>query len=251
MDSAVLGSDFGVARGPKLPERVAAAIVEEIVSQGLEAGDRLPIEQDLRERLHVGRASVREALRILEVHGLISLRSGPGGGPVVTDVGAHDVARTFSLYLNISRARIEELVGARLVIEPIVARMAAENRDPEALQRLQAAMAQEEAVPANDARYIKAANDFHYAVNSMTGNKVIDLLATSLKELYTSRVVSSGIASRTTEPTIRNEHRKIGTAILDGNAKKAEKLMRSHMELYLERMRSDPQSIADQLVTWD
>jgi GntR family transcriptional repressor for pyruvate dehydrogenase complex len=240
-----------LSRGPKLPERIAAVILDDIVSQGLEAGDRLPIEETMRERLQVGRASLREAVRILEVHGVISLRSGPRGGPVVTDVQAHDVARTFSLYLNISRARIEELVEARLVIEPIVARMAAENRSPEALDRLRAAMAAEDALPASDERYIKAANDFHYAITSMTGNKVIDLLATSLKELYTTRAVSSGVASRTTEPTIRNEHREIGTAILEGDADRAEELMRSHMELYLERMRSDPQSIADQLVTWD
>jgi DNA-binding FadR family transcriptional regulator len=234
-----------------LPERIAAALVQDIVSQGLKAGDRLPIEQTMRERFQVGRGSVREALRILEVHGVISLRSGPGGGPVLTDVDAHDVARSFSLYLNISRAKMEELVEARLVIEPIVARMAAENRDPEALDRLRAAMAAEDALPQSDERYIKAANDFHYAITSMTGNKVIDLLATSLKELYTTPVVSSGVASRTTEPTIRNEHREIGTAILEGDADRAEDLMRSHMKLYLERMRADPQSIADQLVTWD
>jgi GntR family transcriptional repressor for pyruvate dehydrogenase complex len=65
----------------KTSERVAAAIVSEIVSRGLGAGDRSPNEATMLERFQVGRASLREALRILEVHGLISLRSGPGGGP--------------------------------------------------------------------------------------------------------------------------------------------------------------------------
>src|SRR5690349_5234368 len=58
-----------LARPVKLPERIAAAIVSDIVSQGLKPGDRLPIESVMRERFEVGRASIREALRILEIHG--------------------------------------------------------------------------------------------------------------------------------------------------------------------------------------
>jgi len=240
-----------IARGVKLPERIAAAIVHDIVSEGLKPGDRLPKEAEMQDRFQVGRGSLREALRILEIHGVISLRSGPNGGPVVTAVSPHDVARTFSLYLNVSGARLGELVQARMFIEPIVARMAAENPDPQARGRLEEAMAFEASIPANDSRYIEAANNFHYAITSMTGNGVIDLLATSLKELYTTRIVSSGVASRTTEPTIRNEHREIGEAILAGDGARAEALMRSHMEVYMERMKNDPASLPDELVTWE
>jgi len=78
--------DSGVARGMKTSERIAATIVADIAAQGLVPGDRLPNEAAMIERFQLGRGSVREALRILEVHGIIQLRSGPGGGPVVAAV---------------------------------------------------------------------------------------------------------------------------------------------------------------------
>jgi DNA-binding FadR family transcriptional regulator len=246
-----LGRRRRLERSVKLPERIAASIVADIVSEGLQPGDRLPVEAVMRERLEVGRASLREALRILEVHGVISLRAGPGGGPVVTAVDPRDVARTFSLYLNIVGAKMYELADARLVLEPIVARMAAQNRDPKALERLRAAMDYEDSVSRDHERYIEAANNFHFTLTTMTGNKVIDLLATSLKELYTSRIVSSGVASRTTEPGIRNEHREIGEAVIAGDADRAEELMRTHMTVYVDqRARRDASRVADEVVAW-
>jgi GntR family transcriptional repressor for pyruvate dehydrogenase complex len=240
-----------IGRAVKTSERVATAIVSEIVSGGFRAGDRLPNEATMLERFQVGRASLREALRILEVHGLISLRSGPGGGPVVTAVDPRDVARTFSLYLNLSGARIRELVEARLFLEPMVARMAAEAADPAGLKRLERALEYEASVPADDGNYIDAANNFHFAVVSMSGNKVVDLLATALKELYTTRTVAGGLASRTTEPTIRREHREIGQAILAGDADTAERLMREHTNLYLGRVLDASPGFAESVITWD
>ncbi len=240
-----------LARAVKTSERVAAAIVSEIVSGGLGAGERLPNEATMLERFRVGRASLREALRILEVHGLISLRSGPGGGPVVAAVDPRDVARTFSLYLNLTGARIRELVEARLFLEPMVARMAAERGDPESLRRLERALAYEASIPADDNGYIDAANHFHYTVATMSGNRVVDLLATALKELYTTRTVAGGHASRTTEPTIRREHRAIGEAILAGDADTAEQLMREHTHLYLGRVLDASPEFAESTITWD
>jgi GntR family transcriptional repressor for pyruvate dehydrogenase complex len=240
-----------IGRPVKLSERIAAALVSDIVAAGLGPGDRLPNEAAMLERFQVGRASLREALRILEVYGLISLRSGPGGGPVVTAADAHNVARAFSLYLHVSQARIGDLVEARMFIEPMVARMAAENRDPDALRRLEQAMAEEASIPDHDDAYVAAANNFHYAVTTMTGNAVVDLVATALKELYTTRFVSAGLASQTTEPTtIRNEHREIGEAILAGDADTAERLMREHMRIYVQRMAAAAPALTDEIITW-
>jgi GntR family transcriptional repressor for pyruvate dehydrogenase complex len=241
--------ESGVARGMKTSERIAATIVADIATQGLVPGDRLPNEAAMIERFQLGRGSVREALRILEVHGIIQLRSGPGGGPVVAAVRPRDVARTFSLYLNQVGATMGELVDARTFLEPFVARLAAEYQDPEGLKRLREALAREELIEDGDPRYIQAANDFHYVVGSMTGNRVVNLVATSLKELYTSRVVGGGLANETTAPSIRLEHRAIGEAILAGNGGLAEELMRVHMNLYLGRVRSLP-GVGDSVITW-
>lgn len=249
-DSRPEGSeDNGVARGMKTSERIAAIIIQDIAAQGLVPGDRLPNEAAMIERFQLGRGSVREALRILEVHGIIQLRSGPGGGPVVGAVRPRDVARTFSLYLNRVGATMGELVDARTFLEPTVARLASEHRDPDGLERLRDALTREELIEDGDPRYIQAANDFHYVVGSMTGNRVLNLIAMSLKELYTSRVVGGGLANATTAPSIRLEHRAIGEAILAGDGDMAEELMRVHMNLYLGRVRSLP-GVGDSVITW-
>jgi GntR family transcriptional repressor for pyruvate dehydrogenase complex len=238
-----------VPRGLKTSERIAAALVSDMVSEGMQPGDRLPNEAAMIARFGLGRGSVREALRILEVHGIINLRSGPGGGPVVAAVHPADVARSFSMYLGQVGATLNELAEARRLIEPMVARMAAETHDPDGLERLREAMAREEMIEAGDSRYIQAANDFHYVIGSMTGNRVVDLLATSLKELYTTRVVGGGVASETTAPSIRLEHRAIGEAILAGDGDRAEALTREHMNLYLGRVQAIP-GVANTVITW-
>ena len=241
--------DSNVARGLKTSERIAATIVNDIATQNLRPGDRLPNEAAMIERFHLGRGSVREALRILEVHGIIQLRSGPSGGPVVAAVRPRNVARSFSLYLNQVGATMGELVDARTFLEPTIARLAAENADPRGLEQLREALEREQLIQDGDPLYIQAANDFHYVIGSMTGNRVLDLISTSLKELYTSRVVGGGLANETTAPSIRLEHKAIGEAILAGDGDRAEELTREHMNLYLGRVRSLP-GVGESLITW-
>jgi DNA-binding FadR family transcriptional regulator len=118
-------------------------------------------------------------------------------------------------------------VETRQLIEPTVARMAAENRDPSSAQRLQAALAYEASIGDRDPRYVDAANDFHYVVASMTGNRVMDVVATALKEMYTSRVVHGGLAQQ-----------------------KAEKLMREHVGVYLGRMKDVAPAFVESPITW-
>jgi GntR family transcriptional repressor for pyruvate dehydrogenase complex len=236
-------------RAVKTSERVAAAIVADIVAARLKPGDRLPNEAAMVERFGVGRGSLREALRILEVHGLISLRSGPGGGPVVVDVHPRDVARTFSLYLHLSGATIRELTEARLFLEPMSARLAAETREPEGMRRLREAVDYEASIPPGDPRFIQAANNFHYVLASMTGNVVIDLLATALKELYTTRVVNGGLVNDLNQEHLAREHREMADAIMRGHAAAAERLARDHTQKYLGKVTAIP-GFAESTITW-
>jgi GntR family transcriptional regulator, transcriptional repressor for pyruvate dehydrogenase complex len=238
-----------IDRAIKTSERIAAAIVSEIISLELKPGDRLPNEAAMVERFRVGRGSLREALRILEVHGLISLRSGPGGGPEVIAVNPRDVARTFSLYLHLSRATIRELTEARLFLEPMIARMAAETREPEGMKRLQEALDYEASIPKNDPRYIFAGNNFHYVLATMSGNAVIDLVATALKELYTTRVVGGGLVNDLDQEKLRSDHREIGMAIIKGDPETAERLARQHTQYYLGKVMRIP-GFAESTITW-
>src|SRR5581483_7525231 len=70
-------------RNAKTSEVVALDIVRDIVARNLKPGDKLPLESELLRQYRVSRSSLREALRLLEVQGLITIRPGPGGGTVV------------------------------------------------------------------------------------------------------------------------------------------------------------------------
>jgi GntR family transcriptional repressor for pyruvate dehydrogenase complex len=238
-----------LGRTVKTSERIASAIVADIVASDLKEGDRLPNEMAMMSEFGVGRGSLREALRILEVHGVISLRSGPGGGPVIIATDLRDVARSFSLYLHLNRATIRELIQARLFIEPIIARMAAEAHEPAGLARLSQAVADEAAPPPGEPDFIIASNNFHYVLATLSGNKVIDLLATSLKDLYTTRVLAAGLLNDLEHGQLRSEHQQIAKAILDGHADQAEHLARKHTAYYLGLVAEYP-GFADSTITW-
>jgi GntR family transcriptional regulator, transcriptional repressor for pyruvate dehydrogenase complex len=249
-EKSPFGNGSGIGRSVKISERIAAALVADIVAGGLPPGSRLPNEAAMLERFQVGRASLREALRILEIYGLIILQPGPGGGPIVSAIDARSVARTFSLYLNLVGASILELQEARLQIEPVIARMAAEERNPDAMARLRAALDLEAGIATTGTAYIDAANNFHATLATLTSNKVLNLLATALQDLYIMPLVAVGVPSQTSKPSIRNEHRAIGEAILEGDADLAEVLTRRHVSVYLDRLKAVAPEFASSTVTW-
>ena len=116
-------------RPAKTAETVAAAIVRDIVSRNLGPGDTLPSEAAMLAHYRVSRASLREALRLLEVQELIRLKPGPGGGPIVTAVDPRNLAKMTTLYLHLGGATYQELFEAVLVMAPISAERAARNGD--------------------------------------------------------------------------------------------------------------------------
>ena len=105
----------------KRAELVALQIVEDIVSQGLQAGAKLPLEADMLKQYEVSRSSLREALRLLDVQGLITIRPGPGSGTEVGRIDPANLSGTLNLYLLMARASTTDLLEAWLMVEPLLA----------------------------------------------------------------------------------------------------------------------------------
>jgi DNA-binding FadR family transcriptional regulator len=118
-------------RAEKVPTILARRIQREIVERNLQPGDMLGSEAVMLARFGVGRASLREALRILENHGIVRIKPGPGGGPVVNEVTSNDWGRSMTIHLHSARATIRDLLEARMIMEPVVARLAAGRLTPE------------------------------------------------------------------------------------------------------------------------
>jgi len=114
-------------RTEKVAESIARQILQDIQRNHLEPGSMLPPENAMVERFGVGRGSLREALRILEVNGLVTLKPGPRGGPVVAAHDPGNFGQMMTLHLQSLGATYRQLLEARLEHEVVLARKAAEQ----------------------------------------------------------------------------------------------------------------------------
>lgn len=237
-------------RAPKTAERVASLIVQEILDQELPPGTMLPPEAAMLETYGVSRSSLREALRILEVNGLISMRSGSRGGPVVGAVDPASFGRTMSLFLQLNRTTFTELMDARITMEPLMARLAAERKDPGRLEQLQASLqAHRELDPTDAKEYIRVVQDFHAVVAGLSGNPVLDLFGRALKEISTQRILASH-QPPARWPEVKREHEEIAAAILTGDSRTAELLMAAHMRDFVASFSRRYGALMDEIVSW-
>jgi len=233
-----------------LAESVAHEIVRRIGAEGLDEGDQLPAEAEMLEEYGVGRASLREALRILEVQGLISIKAGPRGGPVVARVSTRDFGRMSALYFQVGGMTYRELMEARLIMEPVLARLAAERRDdhPEEIKELLAAAEQTDL--GDDQHYLSSSADFHMLVAQLSGNSIIYLFSHSLEGIFHDRVAGGMLFPVDGRQEVVDAHKGVAAAIAKGHAQKAESLMRDHMLRYAKFVEERYPVLMDEVVDW-
>ena len=120
----------------KLSEAIAAQILDDIARRDMKEGEPLMAQATMLETYGGGRASVREALRILETNGLINIKAGPHGGAVVGRVDPVQFGRSATRYFQLGGATVRDLIEARLILEPATTGLAASRRDPVDMERL-------------------------------------------------------------------------------------------------------------------
>jgi DNA-binding FadR family transcriptional regulator len=232
------------------PEKISEVVAREIVHdmRRLPTQTMLPPESVMLDKYRVGRASLREALRILEVQGLIIIRPGPGGGPMVAPVESRHFARMASLYLHLSDATYRDVIEARLVMEPVMARLAAEREDHESLAGLEQFVA---AAPtdAADVEYLSHSTEFHAVLSGLSGNPVLDFMGRALKDIYHDRLASQ-IFPANARQRVQADHTAIARAIVKGNASRAERLMREHMIEFVTFSSARNPAVLDEVVDW-
>jgi GntR family transcriptional repressor for pyruvate dehydrogenase complex len=222
-------------RALKTSETVARDIVHDIVSRGLERGDRLPPEAAMLEEYGVSRESLREGLRLLEVQGLITIRRGPGGGPSVGRVDAANLGRVATLYYHLAGGTYAELFDAWLISEPILAELAARNDDREAVRR---AMSPFVAQPTGNldgdkVDFVDSHVEFHAVVAELANNRVLELMLETTGQIVTHHVVVNA-DPRQLRDEIDHDHADIARAISAGHAKRARTLMENHIRAMVD-----------------
>lgn len=217
-------------RPSKLSETVAKQIVDDIHTQGLGPGSRLPSEREMLDRFEVSRGTLREALRILEVHGLLVIRSGPNGGPTVSELTPQDFNRACSLHFKAAGITVRELWQSRTSLEPILARLAAENLTSETVAELSGLLERAKTISVDDnAAFIEIGTLFHQAIATASGDPIMSLFARSLGEM-TSYLADQMIFPQTQHSRVHEDHIRILEAILSGESSRAEALARVHMD---------------------
>lgn len=232
-------------RQSKVSEEVAADLLNRICSGEFPVNGRLPSEAQMLQEYGVGRASLRESLRILEVHGVIRIKAGPGGGPVVMQHSSADFASMAKVFFQLEGMTYAEVVEARLLLEPFFARMAAERRDPEKLETLLTATLSLH----DDDTYLDTSSNFHRLIGSMSSNRLLDLFAHALADIFHERVKGFLYPPEERAKVVK-EHGAIADAIQAGDGELAERLMREHMEEYSNYVRDRYPALLDEVVRW-
>lgn len=236
-------------RGEKVSYRVAKSILAGIKHDGLEPGDILPAESEMLESYGVSRGSLREALRILEIQGIIRVKPGPGGGPVIAQTNSTDFGRAAALHFHVAGVTFQELVETRYLIEPDLARRAATAIDGKGEEALRDALAWSWEVQHGPApQWEHASAEFHMLVGKLANNKLLTLVNDALATILDERV-------RLVVPVKDRQagfeaHQKIADAIIAGDGDRAERLMRRHLEALTARIVELQPSVLEETIEW-
>jgi GntR family transcriptional regulator, transcriptional repressor for pyruvate dehydrogenase complex len=229
---------------------VAQRIVDEILDQELGAGAALLPERVMLPRYGVARGTLREALRILETYGLITIKTGPGGGPVVADAGSRPLASVIALVLQMDRASFRSIVDARLALEPLLAREAAERRDKQDLKALADSIDEMRDLKDDAGEFLDRNHVFHSAVAAAAKNPVLFNMVASLNWIVDGTALGIDYIPETRDAIVA-AHRRIYNAIEAGDADMAEAAMRIHIGEFAAYAEKNYAHVLDQPLRWD
>ncbi|ORB91518.1 FadR/GntR family transcriptional regulator [Mycobacterium persicum] len=233
------------ARTDKRAARIARCIETEVVRRGWPVGASLGSEGALQKRYGASRSVLREAVRLVEHHQVARMRRGPNGGLLICAPDAGPATRAVVIYLEYRGTTLDDLLEARLVLEPLAAALAAEQIDEAGIERLRAVLAAEQRQPGLPG----ARDEFHVALAQQSKNPVLQLFI----EVSMRLTRRYALASRTDSATealealdrLHHDHSGIVAAVTAGDSARATALSERHVQAvtaWLQRHRRGDRS---------
>ncbi|RZT86717.1 DNA-binding FadR family transcriptional regulator [Pseudonocardia sediminis] len=218
---------------PKASDVLANELRERILSGEYAEGTPLPPERELVVQTRMGRTTVREALRILEVQGLVRIRAGRNGGAFVQHPGEESVASTVELLIRGRQMRLASIHETREAIEPFCARLAALHRTDADLAVLDAA---NDAIVAADGleEFLQANVDWHVGVAAAGHNEILTGMMTALSRAIFAATATKGFVDDEVRGITVRAHRSITRAVRDRDPDAAVRRMGRHVHAYAE-----------------
>ena len=201
--------------------------IQELIREGiLKPGDRLPSERELAERLQVSRSSLREAMRALELQGLLVSR--PGAGTFVSTESLDTLISIIASSLTDAKDILNDIFEVRHLLEPQIAALAAERATWEDIQRMVDALGEQECQIAGGETGVKGDTAFHFAMAQATQNwalvKVISTISDILRQSRDQSLQTPGRPQRSLA-----SHRYILDMIERGDVEEARAAMQYHI----------------------
>ncbi len=227
-------TQFKPIKTSRVSEDVLIQLKEAILLGAYKSGDKLPSERELTLQFQVSRGVVREAVRVLELSGFVTMRQGPAGGAFVTDLSFHQVGNAFLDLFLANKVSMAEVAEVRSHVEPKVAQLAAIRITPEHQKQLEHAQDEEFVTPKSHGERIVRLTDVHIVLAKICGNHFFEATVRSTLKL-TAEVV---LAVEADHEALHNpgEHSDIIDAVIKGDPEKASREMELHLKRFSDSL---------------
>lgn len=176
---------FSPVQTTRVFEEIASQVRSQLASGRLRPGDRLPSERDLAQQLGVGRNSVREALRALEVSGILRLHKGGAGGAFIAQPSGEVIVSAMQDMYQLGAVTPQQFTEARIGLSDLVVRLACERYTNDSLNQLEANL--EAATRASERQdYVSRARislEFHQILAGATGNPLLMAMTAGMLQI--------------------------------------------------------------------
>jgi len=235
-------------RAPKRGDLVVEEIKRWIAERRLAPGDKLPKEDELQVLFGVSKGTAREALKSLEVQGLITVTTGPAGGATVGEVPLERAFQLVQNYLFFRDLDVGQIYAVRRLLEPELAANAVPHLTKEHFAALEQSIATCAPQPANRAQALAQRQEdlhFHDILASANPNQLLRFMCQVINQLLRHGVAMSGHASHPAAQKLGDTnvaaHRRLLAAARDRNVERVRKIMVEHIneaEFYVGRLKA-------------
>ncbi|MFH5821904.1 FadR/GntR family transcriptional regulator [Georgenia sp. AZ-5] len=229
---------------------LAKRIVDDIRRDERGTGDKLAPERVMLEKYQVGRGTLRESLRFLELQGVISLKPGPGGGPTVEKPDSSTLATTLLLLLQFENAKFETIAEARRGFEPLMARLAAERISEDDLRMLESSVDTMRGGLSDIDTFLHTNMEFHEIIAWSSKNAMYGFLIDALVGILDGSAlgVDYPVHRRT---AVLKAHTSILEALRAHDGDASGEAMTRHIDEYVRYISRKFPEVLARPVTWD
>ncbi|MBL8382627.1 MAG: FadR family transcriptional regulator [Burkholderiales bacterium] len=227
-------------------EEICARIREQVAEGRLKPGDKLPAERELAQQLAVGRNALREALRSLEMAGVVELRKGAKGGAFIRGGDAGRLAQVMQDMFSLGSISVEELTESRVHIQDQVVRLACARATRADFEALAANIDRTEAATRDGAFLdrVECSREFYRLLAQATHNQVMSMIVASLTEILMGFVYARVAGGGKPQPRLIEKRREFLAALRARDADTACRLMHTHLESVHRLLKEFPKPLA-------